>query len=132
MEINRKKLDELYKEWSGEHHTTNSNKKVHDSAECTDFAEYCLKYILSKREKSDLKEQILSKYENYVSLTQPHNRIPIFLKENVLEAMDEYANEMLSARSEQLICPACGCNKILMAETTYVCRNKDCEHHWAN
>ena len=35
-------------------------------------------------------------------------------------------------RSELLICPACGCNKVLMAETTYVCRNKDCEHHWAN
>ena len=30
-----------------------------DNAECTEFAEYCLKYILSKREKSDLKEQIL-------------------------------------------------------------------------
>jgi len=32
MEVNSKKFDELYKEWSGEHHTTNSNKKVHDSA----------------------------------------------------------------------------------------------------
>lgn len=47
MEINSKKIDELYKEWSGEHHTTNSNKPIHDSAECTDFAEYCLKYAVS-------------------------------------------------------------------------------------
>jgi hypothetical protein len=44
---------------------------------------------------SDLKEQILSKYETYVTLTQPHNTTPIFLKENVLEAMEEYANEIL-------------------------------------
>ena len=50
MEINSKKLDELYKEWSGEHHTTNSNKPTHDSAECTDFAEYCLKYAVSEGE----------------------------------------------------------------------------------
>lgn len=50
MEINSKKLDELYKEWSGEHHTANSNKQVHDSAECTDFARYCLKYAISEGE----------------------------------------------------------------------------------
>jgi len=50
MEINSKKLDELYKEWSGEHHTTNSNKQVHDSSECTDFAEYCLKLAVSEGE----------------------------------------------------------------------------------
>jgi Zn finger protein HypA/HybF involved in hydrogenase expression len=37
----------------------------------------------------------LSKYETYVTLTQPHNTTPIFLKENVLEAMEEYANEIL-------------------------------------
>jgi hypothetical protein len=73
MEINSKKLDELYKEWSGEHHTTNSNKPTHDSAECTDFAEYCLKYALSEGEMiptrdsncnvrlsfADLKDEIL-------------------------------------------------------------------------
>ena len=46
--INSQKLDELYKEWSGEHHTTNSNKPVHDSAECCDFAEYCLKYGINE------------------------------------------------------------------------------------
>lgn len=49
MEINSKKLDELYKEWSGEHHTTNSNKTIHDGSECTDFAEFCLKYALNKK-----------------------------------------------------------------------------------
>jgi hypothetical protein len=54
MEINRGKLDELYKEWSGEHHTTNSNKPTHDSAECTDFAEYCLKYGMSGFNEQDL------------------------------------------------------------------------------
>lgn len=46
--INSKKIDELYKEWSGDHHTTNSNKLVHDSSECTDFAEFCLKYASEK------------------------------------------------------------------------------------
>lgn len=46
MEINSKKIDELYQEWCGEHHTINSNKPVHDSAECTDFAKYCLRYGL--------------------------------------------------------------------------------------
>lgn len=59
MEINSKKIDELYKEWSGEHHTTNSNKQVHDSAECTDFAEYCLKCGLSEWQKADAGENTL-------------------------------------------------------------------------
>ena len=58
MEINSKKLDELYKEWSGEHHTTNSNKPVHDSAECCDFAEYCLKYGMSESQKADTKSSV--------------------------------------------------------------------------
>ena len=44
---------------------------------------------------SDLKEQILSKYETYVTLKQPHNTTPIFLKENVLAAMEEYAKEVV-------------------------------------
>jgi len=56
MEINSRKLDELYKEWSGEYHTTNSNKKVHDSAECIDFAEYCLNYGLSELQKIENNE----------------------------------------------------------------------------
>jgi len=38
----------------------------------------------------DLKEKILSKYETYVTMKQPHNTTPIFLKEAVLEAMEEY------------------------------------------
>ena len=35
-----KTTDDYYKEWSGESHLVNSNIKVHDSAEMTDFAEY--------------------------------------------------------------------------------------------
>ena len=58
--INSQKLDELYKEWSGEHHTTNSNKPVHDSAECCDFAEYCLKYGMDERKaKANTKNSVL-------------------------------------------------------------------------
>ena len=56
IQINSKKLDELYKEWSGEHHTTNSNIQVHDSSECTDFAEYCLKYVVSEGEMTPTRE----------------------------------------------------------------------------
>lgn len=48
MEINSKKLEELYKEWSGEDHTTNISNEVHDSSECMDFAEFCLKYAISE------------------------------------------------------------------------------------
>ena len=36
-------------------------------------------------------EEILIKYETYVTMGQPHNSTPIFLKENVLAAMEEYA-----------------------------------------
>jgi hypothetical protein len=36
-----KNIDEYYKVWlCGEHHTTNSEPPVHDSAEACDFAEY--------------------------------------------------------------------------------------------
>lgn len=35
-----KHIDEIYKDWSGEHHAINCNRPVHDSAECCDFAEY--------------------------------------------------------------------------------------------
>ena len=47
VEISSKRIDELYKEWSGEHHTNNSCRPVHDSAEATDFAWYCMKYYRS-------------------------------------------------------------------------------------
>ena len=50
MEINSKKLDELYKEWSGEDHTTNISNEVHDSSECIDFAEFCLNYAIREGE----------------------------------------------------------------------------------
>jgi len=50
MEVNSKKLDELYKEWCGKHHTINSNRQVHDSAECIDFAKHCLKYAVREGE----------------------------------------------------------------------------------
>ncbi len=33
-------MDEIYKEWSGKHHTENSCHPVHDSAEAMDFAQY--------------------------------------------------------------------------------------------
>jgi len=35
-----KQIDEIYKDWCGEHHTVNSCHPVHDSAEACDFAEY--------------------------------------------------------------------------------------------
>ncbi len=35
-----KHIDDHYKDWCGESHTTNSCHPVHDSAACTDFAEY--------------------------------------------------------------------------------------------
>ena len=54
--INSKKLDELYKEWSGEHHTINSGRPIHDSAECTDFAEYCLKYAFKEYKDTEITE----------------------------------------------------------------------------
>ena len=50
-----KHIDEHYKDWSGEHYTTNSNKQVHDSAEMTDFAEYVYK------EKSEPLKTMLNK-----------------------------------------------------------------------
>ena len=48
IEINGKTLDRLYKEWCGTHHTVNSNKPIHDSDECIDFAWYCLKVALEE------------------------------------------------------------------------------------
>jgi len=39
-----KTVDEHYEDWSGQHHTRNSCRPVHDSAECCDFASYYHKY----------------------------------------------------------------------------------------
>jgi len=65
MEINSKRLDELYKEWSAEHHTTNSNKPVHDSSECIDFAKYCLKYAIEDKTTNNLTaEKLINGIEN--------------------------------------------------------------------
>lgn len=36
----RKHIDEIYKDWCGESHLTNSCHPVHDSAETTDFAAF--------------------------------------------------------------------------------------------
>ena len=35
-----KTIDEIYKNWCGESHTTNSAHPVHDSSEAQDFAQY--------------------------------------------------------------------------------------------
>jgi len=42
-----KNIDEIYKEWCGEHHTTNSGHPVHDSAEVQDFAEFYHKEMVA-------------------------------------------------------------------------------------
>lgn len=36
------RIDDLYKKWSGDSHTENSNKNVHDSADAQDFARFCI------------------------------------------------------------------------------------------
>ena len=48
-------------------------------------------------------EDILSKYETYVKISQPYNTTPIFLKENVLKAMEEYASSQPVTVSEEEI-----------------------------
>ena len=40
-----KTIDEHYKDWYGESHLNISNIPTHDSAECTDFAEYYLSNV---------------------------------------------------------------------------------------
>jgi calcineurin-like phosphoesterase len=45
-----KHIDEIYKDWCGEHHTTNSCHQVHDSAEACDFAEYYHKIVMEANE----------------------------------------------------------------------------------
>lgn len=44
-------------------------------------------------------EEILKKYETYVTL----NTTPIFLKENVLQAMDEYGKMCFEAAREKAL-----------------------------
>jgi len=55
MDISNKKLDKLYKEWSGVDHTVNSNIQTHDSSECMDFAWFCLKFS-SYYDKEDMED----------------------------------------------------------------------------
>lgn len=45
-----KHIDEYYKDWCGEHHTTNSCHPVHDSAEVTDFAKFYHSQMMSEFE----------------------------------------------------------------------------------
>ena len=52
-----KHIDEIYKDWSGVHHTVNSCHPVHDSAECCDFAEYY--YKVRHYEEMELMKEIL-------------------------------------------------------------------------
>jgi len=48
-----KHIDEIYKEWSGVHHTVNSCHPVHDSAEACDFAEYYYKARIYNTDSSE-------------------------------------------------------------------------------
>ena len=48
------------------------------------------------------KQEILKKYETYVTISQPNNKTPIFLQENVLLAMDEYAEQEAKAYASWL------------------------------
>lgn len=63
-------IDKLYKDWSGVHHTTNSNLDVHDSAEAQDFAEYCIKEVFeaqiqARNEKIDRLELEMANPDSY-------------------------------------------------------------------
>lgn len=55
-----KHIDEIYKDWCGEHHTTNSCHPVHDSAEACDFAEYYHKVIMEANEAENKINKALS------------------------------------------------------------------------
>jgi hypothetical protein len=44
-------IDEHYKDWCGEHHTVNSCRPVHDSAEACDFAEYYHKQLIEEKQE---------------------------------------------------------------------------------
>ena len=47
-------------------------------------------------------EEILKRYETYVK----HSDVPIFLKRNVLEAMEIYASQFKSSSSDSLLNPS--------------------------
>lgn len=47
-------------------------------------------------------EEILKLYETYVTMKQPYNTTPIFLKESVLKAMKEYAK--IKCKEQRHIC----------------------------
>ena len=110
MKIKSNKINELYEEWSGEPHTNNSNKQVHDSAECTDFAEYCIKYAVSKQRERymDLYRIIKQAYhlgrdngsgrsEKNLNdfIEKPEIKHPKWIMDmfNVLEEIDKYLSE---------------------------------------
>jgi len=68
-----KTTDQHYKDWSGQHHTTNSGHPVHDSAECCDFAEY---YFREKaREKAVAVIERIKHLENRISGNYLENSI---------------------------------------------------------
>lgn len=72
-----KHIDEIYKEWSGVHHTVNSCHPVHDSEEACDFAEFYAK-------------QALDEYSNWLwemDRLKSTNQLPPF---ETPEAMTEY------------------------------------------
>ena len=47
-------------------------------------------------------EEMLERYETFVKLGQPHNTTPIFLKENVLTVMKEYAKQEIQETLNEL------------------------------
>ena len=49
-------FDKAYLDWSGDHHTANSNRNVHDSAEAMDFAEYCVKGFIQQNDLNQGRE----------------------------------------------------------------------------
>ncbi|NLF84348.1 MAG: hypothetical protein GX568_10290 [Candidatus Gastranaerophilales bacterium] len=55
-----KTIDDHYKDWCGEHHTTNSAHPVHDSAEACDFAEYYFKEKSKELETQALNIPVVS------------------------------------------------------------------------
>lgn len=60
----KKHIDEIYKDWCGEHHTTNSSHPVHDSSEACDFADYYYK-IITESNSSLPHSVIRSEYLKY-------------------------------------------------------------------
>lgn len=44
--------------------------------------------------------EIIKRYETFVTISQPHNTEPIFLKENVKELCIEFGEELLKLAAE--------------------------------